>query len=110
MKPSSRDPSPAGLPLTHSLTLSYVFSLFTVLIMATTSAASLVYPARIYGTDELQQSFVANDVVNLAIGVPILLGSMWLARRGRLIGLLFWPGALFYVLYNYIAYLFLEFR
>jgi len=24
----------------------------------------------------------------------------------QLIGLLFWPGALFYVLYNYIAYVF----
>ena len=30
---------------------------------------------------------------------------MWLAWRGRLIGLLFWPGALFYVLYTYIVYL-----
>ena len=29
---------------------------------------------------------------------------MWLARRGKLIGLLFWPGALMYVLYNHVAY------
>ena len=50
-------------------------------------------------------SFVPNDVVNLAIGLPILLGSIWLARRGKLIGLLCWPGALFYVLYIYVPYL-----
>jgi len=31
---------------------------------------------------------------------------MWLAWRGKLIGLLCWPGALFFVLYNYIAYVF----
>jgi hypothetical protein len=31
---------------------------------------------------------------------------MWLARRGKLLGLLLWPGALFYVLYNYIVYVF----
>ena len=31
---------------------------------------------------------------------------MWLARRGRLSGLLCWPRALFFVLYNYIAYFF----
>ena len=31
---------------------------------------------------------------------------MWLARRGKLIGLLFWPGALFFVVYNAIAYVF----
>jgi hypothetical protein len=49
---------------------------------------------------------VANDVVNLAIGVPILIGAMWATRRGKLVGLLFWPGALLYVFYNYIAYLF----
>lgn len=30
-----------------------------------------------------------------------LLGSMWLARRGSLIGLLLWPGTLFYVLYAF---------
>jgi hypothetical protein len=30
---------------------------------------------------------------------------MWLTTRGRLIGLLLWPGALGYVLYNYLIYL-----
>jgi hypothetical protein len=40
------------------------------------------------------------------IGLPILLGSMWLARQGKLIGLLFWPGALFYGLCNYLVSLF----
>lgn len=106
MRPSSKRPSPASLPLTHTLTLSYVFSLVAALTMAVASAAGLLYPARIYPTDELLQSFVANDVVNLIIGLPILLGSMWLTRREKLVGLLFWPGALMYVLYNYIAYVF----
>ena len=41
--------------------------------------------------------------MNLILGLPILLGSMWLARRGRLVGLLLWPGALLYDFYNYIA-------
>jgi hypothetical protein len=96
----------AGLPIRHDLTLAYAFSLIIVILMAAGSLAGLLYPAVIYPTDELLRSFMPNDVVNLFIGVPILLGSMWLARRGQLIGLLFWPGALFYVLYNYIAYVF----
>jgi hypothetical protein len=29
---------------------------------------------------------------------------MWLARRGKLAGLLLWPGALFYVFYSYLVY------
>jgi hypothetical protein len=38
------------------------------------------------------------------IGVPILLGSIWLDRRGKYLGRLLWPGALMYTLYNYLAY------
>jgi hypothetical protein len=74
--------------------------------MTAASVAGCLYPTVVYPTDELLQSLMPNDVVNLLIGVPILLGSMWLARRGQLIGLLFWPGALLYVLYNYLAYVF----
>jgi hypothetical protein len=106
MKPPDVEAPPASLPLTRALTLSYVFSLVVALIMTVASIAGLLYPTRLYPTDELRQSFVANDVVNLLIGLPILLGSMWLARRGTLIGLLLWPGALFYVLYNYMVYAF----
>jgi hypothetical protein len=74
--------------------------------MAIASVAGLRYQTIIYPTDELLQSFIPNDVVNLFIGLPILLGSMWLVRRGKLIGLLFWPGALFYTFYTYIVYVF----
>jgi hypothetical protein len=35
-----------------------------------------------------------------------LIISIWLTRRGKLIGLLCWPGALLYTFYNYIAYIF----
>jgi hypothetical protein len=73
--------------------------------MACASVAGLFIPGFIYPVEELRNSFVANDVVNFLIGLPILLGSLWFARRGRLVGLLLWPGALMYILYNYIAYI-----
>jgi hypothetical protein len=95
-----------GLPIRRNLTLTYAFSLIIAILMAAASVAGLMYRTIIYPTDELLQSFVPNDVVNLFIGLPILLGSMWLAQRGQLIGLLCWPGALFFVLYNYIIYIF----
>jgi len=106
MKASNASASPTALPVTRSLSLVYVFSLVIALLMAIASVAGLVYSARFYETEALQQSYVANDVVNLFIGLPILLGAMWLARRGKLLGLLFWPGALFYVFYNATAYTF----
>jgi hypothetical protein len=106
MKTSKLKSPSARLPVTRNLTPLYASSLVVTLTMAIASAAGLLAPARIYPTDELRQLFMSNDVVNLIIGVPILLGSMWCARRGTLVGLLFWPGALMYVLYNYIAYVF----
>jgi hypothetical protein len=92
------------LPITRTLTALYVYTLIITAILVIVSAAGLLFPLRIYPTDTLQQSFIPNDVLNIVIGAPILLGSIWYARRGRLIGLLFWPGALMYVLYNYIPY------
>jgi hypothetical protein len=95
-----------SLPIRRNLTLAYAFSLLIVILLAAASVSGLLYRTVIYPTDELIRAFVANDVVNLFIGLPILLGTMWLARRGQLIGLLGWPGALFFVLYNELIYVF----
>lgn len=96
----------SSLPLNHGLKLAYFFSLLIALLTGAASIAALLAPHDIYLTDELRNAFFPNDIVNLLIGLPILLVSMWLARRGALVGLLFWPGALFYGLYNYLVYLF----
>jgi hypothetical protein len=90
----------------HNLTLLYALSILIAILMAAASILGLVDRAVVYPAEDLLQSFLPTDIVNLLIGLPILLGSMGLARRGRLIGLLLWPGALFYVLYNYIVYVF----
>jgi hypothetical protein len=74
--------------------------------MAVASVAALLYPTAFYPAEDLFQAFVPPDVVSLLIGLPVLLGSLSLARRGRLIGLLLWPGALLFVLYNEIVYVF----
>ncbi len=96
----------ADLPVKGNIVLIYAATILIVILMAIVSVAGLVNRAVIYPTDELVRTFVPNDVVNLFIGLPILLGSMWLSWRDKLIGLLCWPGALFFVLYNYIAYTF----
>ena len=95
-----------SLPVKGNLSLIYTCSLLVAILMTVASIAGLGYRTTIYPTDELVRTFVANDVVNLFIGLPILLGSMYLAWRGKLIGLLCWTGALFFVFYNYMAYIF----
>ena len=72
--------------------------------MTAASLGGLLFPSVIYPSDELRQAFLANDAVNFLVGIPILLACMWLTKRGKLIGLLCWSGALLYTLYNYIAY------
>ncbi len=92
------------LPVTRPLARDYPLSLVVALLLTLASVAGLLAPHTLYPTEELRHSFVSNDVVNLALGLPLLLGALALTRRGKLLGLLFWPGALFYVTYNSIAY------
>jgi len=89
-----------------NLSAIYLSSIIVAILMTIASIAGLISRETIYPTEELVQSFVPNDVVNLFIGLPILLDSMWLTRHGKLIGPLFWMGALFFVFYNYIGYIF----
>lgn len=49
----------------------------------------------------------ANDLVTLALGLPLLLVSSWLSWRGSLRGRLLLAGTMAYFLYTYMAYAFL---
>ena len=104
MKSISVTPPSDRLPVTGDLTLICGVSLAVALTMAVASVAGLACPGHLYPTVELRRSFMPNDVVHLTIGLPSLLGAMWLSRRGQLLGLLLWPGTLLYVVYNAIAY------
>jgi len=87
-------------------TPAYAVSLVAAVLMAAMCAIGLLWSASVYPADEFRKAFVPNDAAGLVIGLPVLLGSMLLARRGRLIGLLLWPGALLFILYNYLVYAF----
>ncbi|MEN8153624.1 MAG: hypothetical protein ABFR75_06340 [Acidobacteriota bacterium] len=96
----------ANLPIRSSLTPFYILTFLIAILMAFVSVLGILFRTIVYPSEELIQAFMSNDIVNLFIGLPILLGSVWLTWRGKLIGLLCWPGALFFVVYNYIAYVF----
>src|SRR6202165_4412341 len=108
-----------SLPIKHDDALAYLSSLVVAFLIAVVSLTGLIFgSAALYGVDPkvatgvtsstaglLVPGFLAQDVFNLVVALPILLGSLWLARRGSLIGLLLWPGTLFYLLYTYAHYL-----
>jgi hypothetical protein len=74
------------LPVRRGLQPVYALSIIIAVLMAVASITGVLYRVRVYPTDDLLQSFVPNGLVNL------------------LVGLLLWPGALFFVLYNYLIY------
>jgi hypothetical protein len=95
---------PTSLPAIRGFTLAYASSLIIALLMAITSVDSLLSGPNLYPTEEMLLFNLPTDLFTLVVGLPILLGSIWLARRCKLLGLLCWPGALLYVLYIYVAY------
>lgn len=94
------------LPVKFDTGILYILSLFIAFLSAIVSVIGILYQKSIYPTENLLQTLVPSDILNLATGLPLLLISMWLTRRGKLIGLLCWPGAIFYMLYVYFIYIF----
>jgi hypothetical protein len=98
---------------------AFAASILIALLIACVSLAGLVLGREgLYGSDVnladgiitstagiVIPGFRAHDLFNLAVALPVLLASVWFARRGSLVGLLLWPGGLFYVLYTYVQYL-----
>jgi hypothetical protein len=95
-----------------------VASIAIVLLAAVVSVGGLVLGAGgLYGNSGtalgptpstagiLVPGFLGHDAFNLVVALPLLLGTVWAARRGNLIGLLLWPGVLYYTFYTYSLYL-----
>lgn len=82
----------------------FALSWLIAALLTILSLAGLLFPSAIYHGADLRRAFLANDVVNLLIGLPVLAASMRSAGRGGWLGQLFWSGALLYVLYNAAAY------
>ncbi|MGD8813521.1 MAG: hypothetical protein PVI78_03495 [Anaerolineales bacterium] len=96
--------NPPTLLLKGSLTPIYASSIVIAVLMTAASVAGIFFQTATYPTVELLENFFPNDVLMLAIGLPMLLVSMALTCRKRLIGLLLWQGALVFVFYNYFIY------
>ena len=92
--------------LRGNLPVLLIFSILITVLMMGISLAGLLFSGNFYGSGEFLETFVPNDITNLFVGGPVLLLSLWLASRGGLLGLLFLPGALFYITYTYLIYVF----
>jgi hypothetical protein len=94
------------LPIRRDIGFAYVSSLGICVGIAAASVAGFVQGrGGLYDASTSVLVSRGGDAANLLLVLPTLLFSLWLAKRGSLIGVLLWPGALFYGLYAYIPYL-----
>ena len=97
---------PSSFPVRNNDLLTQRLTLITGVMMTVLSAVSIIFPEVVYLDRKMVESFLANDLVNIIIGLPIFLISIWLINRERYLGWMLLPGALIYVIYNYLAYFF----
>jgi hypothetical protein len=84
-----------------------VLSTLVAALLTISSVVGLIFGQRgLYRPDPgTLPTFIGQDAITLLVGLPLLLGSMWLTSRGSLRDLLVWLGALVYVAYSYAHYL-----
>jgi hypothetical protein len=94
------------LPIKNKLTFAYALSGLLAVLLLISSVAGLLY-----GSGGLYEPYpatlaglVGQDAITLAVGLPLLIVSMWLTARGSTSGLLLWTGTLFYFAYSYYFY------
>src|SRR5579864_6840175 len=92
-----------ALPIIRSLTIAYWVTSLVAACLVVSSVAGLFFGQRgLYEPNPATlPSLLTQDVLSLLVAVPLLLVSMWTARRGSVRGLLLWMGTLFYVAYAY---------
>jgi hypothetical protein len=95
------------LPFAYDLKFPLGVSMVVAALLAVNSIVGLTYgPHGLYRPDRgTLPTFIGQDAITLLVGLPLLIASMWLTRRGSLRGLLVWLGALVYVAYSYAYYL-----
>jgi hypothetical protein len=72
----------------------------------TSSVAGAFGHAYVNETPSWAAQGAGQDLANLAVVVPLLLSSAYLAWRGSIRALLVWVGVLLYLLYSYVLYAF----
>ncbi|HLE29872.1 MAG TPA: hypothetical protein VI793_17230 [Anaerolineales bacterium] len=85
---------------------AYILSASIAILALVQSAGGLFISGLYRDNLFVTSAWKGNDLVTLAVAVPILVAALILAMRGSLKAQLIWVGVLDYMLYNYAFYLF----
>ncbi len=82
--------------------LSIILAIFATIA----SVGGLTYSDLYRDSESIKSVWFVNDLITLLLAVPILLLSMFYALKESLKAQLVWIGSLWYLLYNYVFYLY----
>jgi len=82
--------------------LSLTLALFVVIA----SLGGLILSDLYRDSDSIKAVWFVNDLITLFLAVPILLISIYYSQKGSLKARLIWIGSIWYLLYNYVFYLY----
>ncbi len=86
--------------------LLYVLTLFLVLLASISSLGGLFMEGLYRDNDLVVSAWQGNDIVTLCVVVPMMLIAMYYAAHNSRKASLFWMGSLWYMVYNYMFYMF----
>jgi hypothetical protein len=84
----------------------YLLSVLIAILMAVASAGGLFIDGLYRDNILVTSSFRGNDLVSLAVALPMLVAALIFSKRGSMRARLVWMAMLGYSLYNYAFYLF----
>src|SRR5829696_2754397 len=84
-----------------------LLSWLTAVVAVVAGTWTLVDPGLLHGPEAMQGSARGTALVLIAVAVPTLLLSLWMASRGVQPAVLVALGGLLYVVYNAVLFLFL---
>ena len=83
----------------------FILSAVLAALMVVQSVLGRTFPGQYRDVEWIRATWFGNDWITLVVGVPLLVASLVLARRGSIRGLLLWLGMLGYGAYNYAYYM-----
>lgn len=85
---------------------SIILSIIVLILAAAASAGGLMLPGLYRDNALVAAAMRGNDLITLVIAVPLMILSLIQVQRGSVRAVLVWMGLLFYMVYNYIFYLY----
>lgn len=86
----------------------YINSIFIAVLAGIATLSGLFWKGLYkHETISMTAQAMGQDLITLIIGIPVLMGSLYLIQKNSLKGNLIWMGTLFYFLYSYASMSFL---